>query len=83
MADSECCPNRRIHFSFSLPFRPPECQTRPIGAVPRSRSITNDCPSPDLRSHDPSAEKVLGDKAVGGIDADKDHVPNVISGLKA
>lgn len=28
-------------------------------------------------------ERVLGDKAVGGIDNDKDHVPNVVSGLKA
>ena len=28
-------------------------------------------------------EAVLGDKATGGIDADKDHVPNVESGLKA
>jgi hypothetical protein len=45
------------------------------------QSIPN--PSTDLRSQDPSAEKVLGDKAVGGIDADKDHVPNVVSGLKA
>jgi hypothetical protein len=46
------------------------------------RADTNLRPT-DLRSHDPSAEKVLGDKAVGGIDADKDHVPNVVSGLKA
>ncbi|KAF7509494.1 hypothetical protein GJ744_007894 [Endocarpon pusillum] len=37
----------------------------------------------NLRSNDPSPEKVLGDKAVGGVDADKDHVPNVVSGLKA
>ena len=28
-------------------------------------------------------EQVLGDKAVGGIDNDKDHVPNVEGGLKA
>lgn len=28
-------------------------------------------------------EKVLGDKAVGGVDNDEDHVPNVVSGLKA
>jgi hypothetical protein len=27
-------------------------------------------------------EKILGDKAVGGVDADADHVPNVVSGLK-
>lgn len=28
-------------------------------------------------------EEVLGDKAVGGTDNDKDHVGNVIGGLKA
>ena len=28
-------------------------------------------------------EIVLGDKAVGGLDDDKDHLPNVVSGLKA
>ena len=42
----------------------------------------------NLRSnHDMTAskqeERVLGDKAVGGIDNDDDHVPNVAGGLKA
>jgi hypothetical protein len=32
---------------------------------------------------DAKKEAILGDKAVDGMDSDKDHVPNVISGLKA
>lgn len=28
-------------------------------------------------------ERVLGDKATGGLDADQDHLSNVESGLKA
>lgn len=40
--------------------------------------------APDLRSATKSKEEaVLGDKAVGGTDDDKDHTPNVASGLKA
>lgn len=39
------------------------------------------------RSHDGVATKVeehiLGDKATGELDADRDHVPNVVGGLKA
>lgn len=71
-----------VIFYFRFPFVL-AIWSRPLSPMPCSESITNGCLSPDLRSHDPSAEKVLGDKAVGGIDADKDHVPNVISGLKA
>jgi len=38
----------------------------------------------NLRSQDATKEeKVLGDKATGGLDADADHVPNVESGLRA
>jgi hypothetical protein len=37
----------------------------------------------DLNADATEEERVLGDKAVDGIDNDDDHVPNVISGLKA
>lgn len=30
----------------------------------------------------PAEERILGDKAVGGVNNDDDHVPNVVSGLK-
>jgi len=38
----------------------------------------------NLRSSDPAKERsILGSKATGELDADADHVPNVVSGLKA
>jgi len=38
----------------------------------------------NLRSSDaPKERSILGSKATGGLDADADHVPNVVSGLKA
>jgi hypothetical protein len=40
--------------------------------------------SSDTQKPDTAAEeRVLGDKATGGIDNDADHVPNVARGLKA
>lgn len=40
-------------------------------------------PNPGFTIQVEPEEAVLGDKAVGGLDNDKDHVPNVESGLKA
>jgi hypothetical protein len=37
----------------------------------------------DFNTDTTKEEQILGDKAVGGIDNDEDHVPNVVSGLKA
>jgi hypothetical protein len=37
----------------------------------------------DLKTDATKEERVLGGKAVDGIDNDEDHVPNVVSGLKA
>jgi len=37
----------------------------------------------DLNAGATKEERVLGGKAVDGIDNDDDHVPDVISGLKA
>lgn len=51
----------------------------------RISSNANECECfQDLRSETKVKEEViLGDKAVGGMDNDKDHMGNVIGGLKA
>jgi len=52
------------------------CQRETIDL--RSASKTS-----DLNANATKEERVLGDKAVNGIDNDNDHIPNIISGLKA
>ncbi|KUJ12655.1 uncharacterized protein LY89DRAFT_688278 [Mollisia scopiformis] len=47
------------------------------------RSATQVGQNPTFAETVSKEEKVLGDKAVGGMDNDADHVPNVESGLKA
>lgn len=47
------------------------------------RSATAVGENPTFATEVSSEEAILGDKAVGGMDDDKDHVENVKSGLKA
>jgi len=47
------------------------------------RSSTKVGENPTFAETVSNEEKILGDKAVGGMDNDADHVPNVESGLKA
>jgi len=47
------------------------------------RSSTKVGENPTFATTVSKQEGILGDKAVGGMDNDKDHVENVIGGLKA
>ncbi|KAG4420351.1 hypothetical protein IFR04_006557 [Cadophora malorum] len=47
------------------------------------RSSTKVGENPTFATTVSKQEGILGDKAVGGMDNDKDHVDNVIGGLKA
>ncbi|PVH76660.1 hypothetical protein DL98DRAFT_591962 [Cadophora sp. DSE1049] len=47
------------------------------------RSSTKVGENPTFATTVSKQDGILGDKAVGGIDNDKDHVENVIGGLKA
>lgn len=53
----------------------------PFSPHPRHIVLTSR-PTADKKNATTAEEKVLGDKAVGGVDNDADHVPNVVSGLK-
>jgi hypothetical protein len=81
MADSKLLPSLPSSASdncFSIATQPSSV----VKDVLRCIIITNVRPPSDLRSSDPTPKTVLGNKAVGGVDADKDHLPNVVSGLK-
>lgn len=47
------------------------------------RSATDVGQNPTFATTVSKEEAILGDKAVGGMDDDKDHVQNVTGGLKS
>lgn len=51
--------------------------------IPDLRDATGSGQNPTFTETESKEEAVLGDKAVGGMDDDKDHVGNVEGGLKA
>merc|ERR1712071_519459 len=61
----------------------PENQSTTNNMADNLRDATKVGENPTFAQKVSKEEAILGDKAVGGMDNDKDHVGNVIGGLKA